>query len=291
MIHFCLRLFLNTFREYRKTRYWLNSRYQSIELPWNVHADAFISVCRPIYLALYSSFSLPPASNPALWNSLLVSIWQAKCTGRNTWFTGPAIAVTRWYVVHLMIAGTWSTVANLIDDFCRALTLADGKLSSKNPPWWQVPNFVFLFMDFFALSSPTHYVLREFENKYSLMKYDVKSLRLYIRKRRENNQWEGVGDHETERSVAPQDGSPSSVDSLSFSWNRKQGCCALRQSLVPMGLFGFKSGARWEGTAHIIRGHCIRPLSQGLRQNCFFLKSYRIQKKTPKIETKRLCVI
>ena len=92
----------------------------------------------------------------------------------NTWFTGPAIAVTRWYVVHLMIAGTWSTVANLIDDFCRALTLADGKLSSKNPPWWQVPNFVFLFMDVFALSSPTHYVLREFENKYSLIIVKVK---------------------------------------------------------------------------------------------------------------------
>jgi hypothetical protein len=92
-------------------------------------------------------------------------IWQVKCPGRNTWFTGPAIAVTRWYVVHLMIPGTWSTVANLIDDFFRALTLADGKLSSQNPPWRQVLIF-FLFMDFFALSSHTHYVLREFENKH-----------------------------------------------------------------------------------------------------------------------------
>jgi hypothetical protein len=84
-------------------------------------------------------------------------LWQVKCPGRNTWFTGPAIAVTRWYVVHLMIPGTWSTVVNLIDVFCRALILADGKLSSQHSPWRQVPHFFSSFYGFLcALLTHTH---------------------------------------------------------------------------------------------------------------------------------------
>jgi hypothetical protein len=86
-------------------------------------------------------------------------LWQVKCPGRNTWFTGPAIAVTRWYVVHLMIPGTWSTVANLIDVFCRALILADGKLINyppRIPPGGKFHIFFLLFTDFYALSSHTH---------------------------------------------------------------------------------------------------------------------------------------
>jgi hypothetical protein len=72
------------------------------------------------------------------------------------------------------------------------------------------------------------------------MKYDVKNF-VYISEIEEritNGKVSVIMKHEGRFLLKTAD--PPLPLTLSSSWNRKQGCCALRQTLVPLGLLGIK---------------------------------------------------